>query len=358
MADDETAVINTAINHEEQNIFLSDDDYESDYDAIWKDFIAEFWKDILKRFMPDLYDKANLKREPENLDKELRDLLPEEPKAPARYVDTLMKIFLKDGGEEWVLLHVEIQGRGRENISRRMFRYYCLIFTHHDVNPAALAILTSRRPKAEGEPGIYNANVFGTKIEYKYNVIKAYELDDEELKAGNIVDLFVYSAKIAAKYRKSNKKKLGYMKIIVQLLAKKGWEKFMRRRFIIYLERVMHLSSIEYRAEFKKTTDETFQEGGSRMRYKTVTEEIYEEGIAKGMSIISIAAGKGMKEGVAEAITQTMREGIAQGRHETARELINLGLLTDEQIASVTKHTVDAIKTMRLAIEASKKEAE
>ena len=178
MAEDE--IISACINHEEQNL-LSDDDYESDYDSIWKDFIMEFWRDILKRFMPSLYDKANLKREPENLDKELRDLMPEEPKAPARYVDTLMKIFLKDGSEEWVLLHVEIQGRGGENISRRMFRYYCLIFTHHDVNPAALAILTAKRPKSEGEPGIYKAGVFGTSIEYKYNVIKAYELDDEEL---------------------------------------------------------------------------------------------------------------------------------------------------------------------------------
>ena len=312
MADDE--IISTSTNHEEQNI-LSDDDYESDYDSIWKDFIAEFWRDILEKFMPSLYDKADLTREPENLDKELRDLMPEEPKAPARYVDTLMKIFLKDGKEEWVLLHVEIQGRGGENISRRMFRYYCLIFTHHDVNPAALAILTAKRPKSEGEPGIYKAGVFGTIVEYKYNVIKAYELDDEELKAGNsIVDLFVYAVKIAYKHRKSNKQKLGYMKIIVELLAKKGWEKFRRRRFIIYLERVMHLSNTDYRIKFREMADETFKEGVNRMRYKTVTEEIFEEGIAEGLA-----------------------EGFVKGRDKTLRAMVKLGFLKEEQLALVTK---------------------
>ena len=323
MADDETAVINTAINHEEQNIFLSDEDYESYYDAIWKDFIAEFWKDILKRFMPDLYDKANLKREPENLDKELRDLLPEEPKAPVRYVDTLMKIFLKDGGEEWVLLHVEIQGRGGENISRRMFRYYCLIFAHHDVNPAALAILTAKRPQSEGEPGIYKAGVFGTIIEYKYNVIKAYELDDEELKAGdNIVDLFVYAAKIAYKHSKSNEKKLHYMKIIVVLLAKKGWEQLRRRRFIIYLERVMHLSNADYRLQFRKAADETFNEGENKMRYKTVTEEIFEEGVA---------------EGRAQGIAQGRAQGLMEGCDKILNAVKKLGVLTEEQLALLTK---------------------
>ena len=321
MADDEA--INTAVNPEGQYMF-SDEDYESDYDSIWKDFIGEFWRDILKRFMPDLYDEADLNREPENLDKELRDLLPEEPKAPVRYVDTLMKIFLKDGGDEWVLFHIEVQGRGGENISRRMFRYYCLIFTHHDVNPAALAILTAKRPKSEGESGIYKAGIFGTKIEYRYNVIKAYELDDDELKAGDsIVDLFVYSVKIAAKYRKSNEKKLGYMKIIVGLLIEKGWKKFIRRRFIIYLERVMHLSSTDYRLKFRKAAYEALEEGGKNVRYKTVTEEIFEEGI---------------------------EQGIEQGRNEVIRSFMELGVLTDEQIASALKMTIDAIKSMRLEL--------
>ena len=40
----------------------------------------------------------------------------------AKFVDTLLKIPLKDGGEQWVLLHIEVQGRGGEDLSRRMMR--------------------------------------------------------------------------------------------------------------------------------------------------------------------------------------------------------------------------------------------
>ncbi|MBQ9419986.1 MAG: hypothetical protein IJU31_06365, partial [Synergistaceae bacterium] len=38
-------------------------------DEIWKDFIREFWREILERFLPNLYRKVDLTREPEFLDK-------------------------------------------------------------------------------------------------------------------------------------------------------------------------------------------------------------------------------------------------------------------------------------------------
>ncbi|MBR6901003.1 MAG: hypothetical protein IKN30_02950, partial [Synergistaceae bacterium] len=61
------------------NVNLEAEPSETDpfnIDGIWKDFIVEFWREILERFLPELYKKADLEREPEFLDKELRDLLP------------------------------------------------------------------------------------------------------------------------------------------------------------------------------------------------------------------------------------------------------------------------------------------
>ena len=299
-----------------------------DYDELWKDFIAEFWREILKKFIPDLYAKADLNHEPEFLDKELHEITsalePEDSTSHKRYVDELIKIFLRDGSDEWVLLHVEIQGRGGEDISLRMFRYYCLIFIRHSRNPAALAILTAKRPKREGEPGIYKTEVFGTSIEYKYNLVKAYALSDEELTSGNsIVDLFIYSTKIAAKYRKSRKKKLGYMKTILQLLHDKGFTDMQSTIFIMFLERVMRLGDEKYVLEFDSEVNKIFNEGDKRMRRKTVAERIYESGIA-----------------------DTLRA--------TSFNLIKLGLLSDEQIAEVTEQTLDDIKNLRLELEKTK----
>ena len=299
-----------------------------DYDELWKDFIAEFWREILEKFIPDLYAKTDLKHEHEFLDKELHEITsalePEDSISRKRYVDELMKIFLQDGSDEWVLLHIEIQDKGGENISLRMFRYYCLIFIRHSRNPAALAILTAKRPKREGEPGIYKSEVFGTSIEYKYNLVKAYALSDEELTSGNsIVDLFIYATKIAAKYRKSRNKKLGYMKIILQLLHDKGFTDRQSMIFIMFLERVMRLGEEKYVLEFDNEVNKIFHEGEERMRRKTVTETIYESVLTESRRAISL-------------------------------NLIKLGLLSDEQIAGVTNQTLEDIKNLRLELENTK----
>jgi hypothetical protein len=49
----------------------------------------------------------------------------------AKYVDKLVKVHLKDGKEEWLLVHIEVQGYPDEEFSERMFRYFYKIFDRH-----------------------------------------------------------------------------------------------------------------------------------------------------------------------------------------------------------------------------------
>ena len=46
-----------------------------DFDGFWKDLIERFWRELLKSVLPTLYAVADLTKEPEFLDKELRDAL-------------------------------------------------------------------------------------------------------------------------------------------------------------------------------------------------------------------------------------------------------------------------------------------
>ena len=225
---------NITINREQEDPY--------DFDGIWKDFALFFWRDILHDFIPALYDMADLEREAESLDKELHEIIEsdtekENRKSSKRYVDCLLKIYLRNGSEEWVLLHIEIQGRGGEMISLRMFRYHCLIFLRHKRHPAAIAILTAKRPKKEGEPGVYRADMFGTKIEYRYYTIRAYEYNDDELlSSDNPVKLFIYAVKFAAKNRKSKRKRIEYTQKILRVLTDKGWVPEKGYRFLLYLQ--------------------------------------------------------------------------------------------------------------------------
>jgi hypothetical protein len=40
-----------------------------------------------------------------------------------RLADVLVKVFLKDGSEKWLLIHIEVQGYYEKEFGRRMFIY-------------------------------------------------------------------------------------------------------------------------------------------------------------------------------------------------------------------------------------------
>ena len=63
----------------------------------------------------------------EFLDKELAELDPQpDEEKDSRFADKLVKVYHRDGVEEWVLLHVEVQGdtKDRDAFAERMFTYF------------------------------------------------------------------------------------------------------------------------------------------------------------------------------------------------------------------------------------------
>ena len=67
------------------------------------------------------------------LDKEMEQLSKKGMKR-SKIVDKLVKIHLKDGSEQWLLVHIEVQGDEDENFSLRMFRYFYRIFDRYGNN--------------------------------------------------------------------------------------------------------------------------------------------------------------------------------------------------------------------------------
>lgn len=96
-------------------------------DSAWKGILEELFKQFVEFFMPDLYDIIDFNKNPEFLDQELNALFPES-ELQDRRVDKLVKVFLKNGEEKWVLLNIEIQSYEDKTFDKRMFEYYSLHF--------------------------------------------------------------------------------------------------------------------------------------------------------------------------------------------------------------------------------------
>jgi len=214
-----------------------------DYDGFWKDLIKRFFPFLLKRALPELYKKADFKKEPRFLDTEFRDILntgKREIHKNPHFADFLIEVPLKNGKSEWILFHIESQqGPGGGNITERMKHYHCCIYAHYRREPVALAIIASGRRKKER---FYSHSHFGTEIIYRYNNVVLAELDDAELKeSDNPIDLALYAAKCALK-AKDETRKYKYLRTLLVLLSKRGWSDEDKRDLLLFLERIIDLS--------------------------------------------------------------------------------------------------------------------
>ena len=313
--------------------FCMENEFQSEranFDGLWKDAIKRFFPQLIKCTLPELYDDVDCSREPEFLSKELRDSIQrpvaDEHNSPM-FVDELIKIFLKDGRTEWILLHIEVQGSGGDDISFRMMLYCCLIFAHHRKMPVALAILTKRRPKDE-IIGAYNLEQYGTSISYKYNCFEVYALDDDSLlKSDNPFDLIFYAVKktIGLSGKSKEEKKFAYLMQLTRLLASKGWGMEERRDIFNFIARAVNLKDKALQQKFVDDVQEI--QGGDSMYPLTFLDDYF----------INKARDEGISIGE--------ERGKLEANLETARRLRNAGI-SDNDIHMFTNLSLDEIRML------------
>jgi hypothetical protein len=123
-------------------------------DTLWKGILENFFDDFLRFFFKDANELFDMKKDFQFLDKELAQLFPSQAnmKSP-KFVDKLVKVFTKTGEEQWLLIHVEIQGYRDTNFGRRIFTYFYRILDKFDKPVTTVAIFTDSNKKFK--PSVY-----------------------------------------------------------------------------------------------------------------------------------------------------------------------------------------------------------
>jgi hypothetical protein len=96
----------------------------SDFDSPWKDALDQFLEAFLAFFFPTIPADVDWTRGHESLDKEFQQII-RTAAMGKRLADNLFKVWLRDGLEQWLLIHVEVQGGFEVIFSERMFVYKC-----------------------------------------------------------------------------------------------------------------------------------------------------------------------------------------------------------------------------------------
>ncbi len=203
-------------------------------DLLWKGMIEEVFDDLLRFIFPGADDVFDMQRGFEFLDKELNEMYPEPGKnSDTRFVDKLVKVFRLDGHEEWLLVHIEVQGHTDKQFPERMFRYYYRIFDRYQQPITAIAIFTG--PNGSGMPDRYSYHFLGTSLSYRYNTFCITDPADEALASSeNPFALVVLAAKKALLAGRIPEQALLEQKLLVArlLLAK---EKYTRQKINMIL---------------------------------------------------------------------------------------------------------------------------
>jgi hypothetical protein len=203
-------------------------------DLLWKGILEDVFDDFLRFLNPDAETLLDFDKGFEFLDKELEQVFPpENDEYSPKVIDKLVKVFTRSGKEEWVLVHVEVQGQYRQDFAQRMFTYFYRILDKYQKPITAYAIFTDAILKAR--PDSFGIEFMGTSLIYKFNTYQIAGQNDEVLQASNnpfaMVVLTAKTALAGREMKDSNERDMFLLslklKLARRLLAKQiGKERY------------------------------------------------------------------------------------------------------------------------------------
>ncbi len=272
-------------------------------DSFWKEILEKLFSEFLLFFFPEIHRDIDFSKGYQFLDKEFQKIS-KEAKTGQKIVDKLVKVFLKDGSEKWLLIHIEIQGQKEKAFARRMFTYNYRIFDRYRKETISLALLTDR--DAHYRPDEFHIKRWGFECLFKFPLAKIIDYIDYEFdKDPNPFALVVHAF-------------LKTMETQGDDQSRYRW----KREFILQVNRLglSHETLIEiYRfIEWIMILPDPLED--------RLYEEMKQIEGDKVMSYILYAERKGLEEGIQKGIKKGRQEGIKEGQIKGLRQAIEIML--------------------------------
>jgi hypothetical protein len=253
-------------------------------DILLKSAFEESFPDLLRFFFDHADSIFDIRRGFEFLDKELSELSPKlEKQGGSRFVDMLVKTYLINGTEEWILVHIEIEAGPAKNFALRMFQYYYRIFDRFEVEVAAIAVFTGR--KNQMMPVQFRKDFLGTKITYEYNAYGILDHSEAQLLGmNNPFALIVLAAQKALLMGKIPEEELGEQRLTIAraLIKSERYDGEQIRRFLYFLKTFVHIENPEINIKFDREIDNLTENRHAMGIIETIKMLAEEEGVEKG----------------------------------------------------------------------------
>jgi hypothetical protein len=269
----------------------------SDFDSPWKEVLDHFFPAFLQFFFADAHQEINWSRGYESLDKELQQIV-HEAELGLRLADKLFKVWLKDGQETWVLIHVELQYQRDSAFAERMYIYNYRLYDRHRRRVVSLAVLGDE--DFDWRPKHFGFSLFGCTVSIDFPVVKlldyAANVSQWETDANPFAAVVLAHLKTVQTRQDPANRQVWKFRLIKSL-----YERGLQGEDIRQLFRVLDwMMDLPAELERQLIHDLTEFEKERKMPYVT--------------SVERIARQEGKAEGKAEALLRVLSKKIHQGQ--------------------------------------------
>ncbi|MBF0627327.1 MAG: hypothetical protein HQL91_03810 [Magnetococcales bacterium] len=273
------------------------------YDSPWKEILRGYFRDFLAFFLPVAHDGIDWQHKPVFLDKELNRIT-REARAKNRRVDLLVKVWLRDGQELWILIHVEIQGDRNPEFPERMYTSHSRAYDLHRKPVVGLAILTDDDPAWRVNE--YRQEQFGSELIYRFNAIKLLDYLEQlpDLEQSDNPFAIITLAHLRARQTRNRPDERYDQKM--HLTRSLYRHSFSRQRVLDLYRFIDWILYLPPEADDRFWKEMSTMEEEKTMRYVTSVERIgMQKGMEKGVE-------KGKLEGRTEMLLELLQEKFGQ----------------------------------------------
>jgi len=173
-------------------------DPQQDHDSPWKEALENRFPDFLALLFPVIHAEVDWSRGMEFLDKELQQVV-QDAELGRRHADKLVKVWARDGGEAWLLIHVEVQGEAERAFAERMYVYHYRLFDRYQVDVVSLGVLADTTEAFR--PKTFHWGRWGCELMFRFPTAKLLDWQARwgELEASDNPFALVVMAQLQAK---------------------------------------------------------------------------------------------------------------------------------------------------------------
>ncbi|MBI2807049.1 MAG: transposase [Planctomycetes bacterium] len=300
----------------------------TDFDSPWKEALTLLFERFLAYYFPTAHRGIDWTRQFESLDKELQQVL-RDAESGRRVVDHLVKVWLTDGTEEWLLIHVEVQAQPEADFATRLYACNYRIFDRFQRPVVTFAILADDREN--WRPSCYEYEIWGFRVRMAFPTVKLLDIvnsrTDLEIDANPFAVLTLAHVRTQETRNDPEARRAWKFRLIKSLYQRGLSPDAVRTLF----------RCIDWMMDLPKEAEDMFWDDVTQFEKENQ------------MPFIDVATRKGMEKGIIESILMDWDykfEGGGNEYREELQEITDLELLRKILRAGKTAGSLEVIRKL------------